>query len=60
MFEKGQLVQVYWSNLDYTFKAERKMVSRWSQPFRIRERVVNSYTLDTKKWQVIEGEFHTR
>ena len=34
-FEKGQLVQVYRNDLTYTFKAERKLLPRWSAPQRI-------------------------
>jgi hypothetical protein len=32
IFKAGQLVQVYRSNLDFTFKAERKMEPKWSAP----------------------------
>ena len=58
VFRPGQLVQVYRSDLKYTFKAERKMVSEWSQPFRVWKRVVNSYKLETLDGQAIKGEFH--
>lgn len=30
VFKPGQLVQVYHSDLDYTFKTERKLLPRWS------------------------------
>jgi hypothetical protein len=33
IFAKGQLVQVYHSNLDYTFKTERKLVLKWLPPY---------------------------
>ena len=34
-FEPGQLVQVYCSNLNYTFKIKRKLLPKWSPPYRI-------------------------
>ena len=59
-FKQGQLVQVYRSDLKYTFKAERKLVSEWSRPFRIKEKIANSYRLETLDGQTIKGEFHAR
>ncbi|KIJ66668.1 hypothetical protein HYDPIDRAFT_86081, partial [Hydnomerulius pinastri MD-312] len=32
IFTKGQLVQIYRSDLDYTFKTERKILPKWSEP----------------------------
>ncbi|KIK02132.1 hypothetical protein K443DRAFT_77856, partial [Laccaria amethystina LaAM-08-1] len=32
IFSKGQLVQVYRSDLDDTFKTERKILPKWSPP----------------------------
>ena len=32
IFKRGQLVQIYRSDLDYTFKTERKLLPKWSQP----------------------------
>ena len=32
IFKCGQLVQIYCSNLDYTFKTEQKLLLKWSQP----------------------------
>ena len=34
-FSKGQLVQIYRSDLDYTFKTEHKLLPKWSTPQRI-------------------------
>ncbi|KAI0336938.1 hypothetical protein BDW22DRAFT_1304010, partial [Trametopsis cervina] len=34
-FRPGDLVQVYRSDLDYTFKAERKLLPKWSPPRRV-------------------------
>ncbi|KAG2743092.1 hypothetical protein P692DRAFT_201676636, partial [Suillus brevipes Sb2] len=38
LFKPGQLVQVYRSDLDYTFKTERKLLPKWSVPRRITSR----------------------
>ncbi|KAJ3912898.1 hypothetical protein F5877DRAFT_11142, partial [Lentinula edodes] len=38
VFEKGDLVQVYRSDLDYTFKTIKKIIPKWSRPYRITER----------------------
>ncbi|KAG2050047.1 hypothetical protein BDR06DRAFT_842487, partial [Suillus hirtellus] len=38
IFKPGQLVQVYRNDLDYTFKAERKLLPKWSVPRRIKSR----------------------
>jgi hypothetical protein len=32
-FTKGQLVQVYCSDLDYTFKTKQKLLPKWSSPY---------------------------
>ena len=45
IFSKGQLVQIYRSDLDYTFKTERKLLPKWSPPQRVVDRSLNSYTL---------------
>lgn len=34
-FQLGDLVQVYRSDLDYTFKTKRKLLSKWSAPRQI-------------------------
>ncbi|KAI0324253.1 hypothetical protein GY45DRAFT_1207875, partial [Cubamyces sp. BRFM 1775] len=35
LFSEGDLVQVYRSDLDYTFKTERKLLPKWSAPYRV-------------------------
>jgi hypothetical protein len=60
IFATGQLVQVYRSDLDNTFKAERKLLPKWSQPHRIKLRLRNSYKLETIGGDEIEGEFNAR
>jgi transposase InsO family protein len=57
VFCTGQLVQVYRSDLDYTFKKERKLIPKWSQPYRVRTRIRNAYTLERLDGEEIEGEF---
>lgn len=59
VFEKGDLVQVYRSDLDYTFKTIKKIIPKWSRPYRVTERNVNSYTLQTTDGQLIEGKQFT-
>ena len=46
IFHKGQLVQIYRSDLDYTFKTDCKLLPKWSPPQRITERNYNSYTFE--------------
>ena len=59
-FRLGSLVQVYRSDLDYTFKAERKLLPKWSRPYRITGQLRNSYTLETINGELIAGKFHAR
>ncbi|KIJ67281.1 hypothetical protein HYDPIDRAFT_84893, partial [Hydnomerulius pinastri MD-312] len=35
IFTRGQLVQVYCSDLDYTFKLEHKILLKWSAPYQV-------------------------
>jgi hypothetical protein len=58
VFEKGQLVQVYRSDLALTLKSERKIVPKWSAPLRITARLANSYKLETLDGTNVDGEFH--
>ncbi len=57
VFEKGQLVQVYRNDLDYTFKTERKLVPKWSIPRRVVSRAQNSYQLEEIDGTRINGHF---
>ncbi|RDX46166.1 hypothetical protein OH76DRAFT_1314980, partial [Lentinus brumalis] len=38
MFKVDSLVQVYRSDLDYTFRTERKLLPKWSRPHRVVKR----------------------
>ncbi|KAI9455281.1 hypothetical protein HD554DRAFT_2030988, partial [Boletus coccyginus] len=60
IFSKGQLVQVYRNNLNYTFKTEYKILPRWSEPHRVTEHLRNSYRLETLSGIPLAGEFSTR
>jgi transposase InsO family protein len=60
IFAKGQLVQIYRSDLDYTFKTERKLLPKWSGPQRVVARNLNSYSLETLGGDPIQGTFSAR
>lgn len=55
IFETGQLVQVYASDVEGNFKSSRKIIPRWSAPWRITSHWTNSYALET-----LEGWYHAR
>ena len=57
IFLKGQLVQIYRSNLDYTFKIEHKLLPKWSVPHRVTSRHLNSYVMETLNGNPIPGTF---
>lgn len=59
-FKVGSLVQVYRSDLDYTFKADRKLLPKWSRPYRIASKLRNSYELLTRAGEPVSGKFHAR
>ena len=60
IFLKGQLVQIYRSDLDFTFKTERKLLPKWSTPQHISSKNLNSYSLETLKGEPIQGTFSAR
>lgn len=41
IFHPGQLVQVYYNNLDYTFKAECELIPKWLTSHRVQLRILN-------------------
>jgi hypothetical protein len=51
---------VYRSDLDYTFKTERKMLPKFSAPRRVVHRNLNSYQLETLEGFPIAGRFSSR
>lgn len=60
LFSKDQLVQIYRSDLDHTFKTERKLLPKWSMPQRVVSRNLNSYVLETLNGDVLPGSFSAR
>ena len=60
IFSKGQLVQVYRSDLDEKLSTERKILPKWSPPYRVASRLLNSYTLETLVGAPINGRFSAR
>ena len=59
-FTKGQLVQVYRSDLANTLSTERKLTPMWSMPRRVTSRLENSYTLETLDGKPFSGQFSAR
>jgi transposase InsO family protein len=60
VFSKGDLVQIYRSDLDYTFKTEHKLLPKWSIPHRIKSRHLNSYVLESLNGDQLPGSFSAR
>ena len=60
IFSKNQLVQIYRSDLDYTFKTERKLLPKWSTPHRVVSRHLNSYVLETLNGNQLPSSFSAR
>ena len=60
IFKKGQLVQIYQNDLAKTIGSERKLAPMWSEPHRVRERMLNSYTLEMLQGQPLDGEYHAQ
>jgi hypothetical protein len=59
-FKSGDLVQVYRSDLDYTFSTDRKLLPKFSAPRRVVSRNQNSYQLETLEGFLIAGKFSSR
>ena len=60
IFGKGHLVQVYRNDLAKSIGSERKLSPMWSEPRRVVERMLNSYTLESLDGQLLDGEYHAR
>ena len=60
VFRAGDLVQVYHSDLDYTFKTDRKLLPKFSAPRHVINRNLNSYQLETLEGFPIAGRFSSR
>lgn len=57
IFNNGQLVQIYRSDLDFTLKTDRKLLPKWSPPQRVTSRNLNSYILEKLDGTPIAGQF---
>ena len=60
VFWAGDLVQVYCSDLNYTFKTDRKLLPKFSAPHRVINRNLNLYQLETLEGFPIAGRFSSR
>ena len=60
IFRAGDLVQVYRSDLDFTFKMDRKLLPKFSAPQRVVARKQNSYQIETLEGFPIAGWFSSR
>jgi hypothetical protein len=60
IFNMGQLVQVFRSDLANSISSERKLTPMWSTPRRVVGRNVNSYKLETLDGARLEGEYSAR
>ena len=60
IFRAGDLVQIYRSDLDYTFSTDRKLLPKFSAPRRVVSRTKNSYQLETLEGFPISGRFSSR
>jgi hypothetical protein len=60
VFKAGDLVQVYRSDLDFTFSTDRKLLPKFSAPRRVVSRNQNSYQLETLEGFPIAGKFSSR
>ena len=59
-FPVGSLVQICRSDLDNTFKLERKLATKWSKPHRITKRLQNSYQVERLNGTPVDGSFTAR
>ncbi|KAG2343787.1 hypothetical protein BDR05DRAFT_883501 [Suillus weaverae] len=60
VFQPGQLVQVYASEVDGNYKLSRKIIPCWSAPHRITSQWMNSCTLEMLEGFPMAGWFHMR
>lgn len=60
VFNTGQLVQTYASDIDGNFATARKILPRWSAPRRVIRKRGNSYQLSTLEGFPMAGWFHAR
>jgi transposase InsO family protein len=59
-FKKGELVQVYRNDLIHTVSNDRKLTPMWSEPRRVKDRKLNSYTIEDLNGEELPGSYHAR
>jgi len=60
VFERGDLVQVLDPKYKKTFLSTKKILPEWSGAFRVKERALNSYVIETIYGQELEGRYSAR
>ena len=60
IFKLGDLVQVHRTDLTFTHSNDRKLIPRWSPPFRVALRIRNAYKLQTLNGSQAKGEYSAR
>ena len=53
-------MQIHRSDLDNTFKLERKLAAKWSEPHRITKHLQNSYQVERLNGTPVDGSFAAR
>jgi hypothetical protein len=60
VFMAGDLVQVLDPKYKKTFLTSKKILPEWSGAFRVKERLLNSYIIETIYGQELAGEYNSR
>jgi hypothetical protein len=60
VFAPGDLVQVLDPKYKKTFLTSKKILPEWSGAFRVKERLLNSYIIETIYGQELDGEYNSR
>jgi hypothetical protein len=60
IFEAGNLVQVLDPKDKKTFLTSKKILPEWLGTFRVKERLLNSYVIETIYGQELDGEYNLR
>jgi hypothetical protein len=59
IFKAGDLVQVLDPKYKKTFLTSKKILPEWSGAFRVKERLLNSYIIETIYEQELDGEYNS-
>jgi hypothetical protein len=60
VFKAGQLVQVFHSDLTHTMSNKHKLTVKWSEPYHVQQRLLNSHILETVAGITMDGPFNSR